>query len=371
MSEGPGSSALGEGGAPPRPVIHLVNPLAGIGGSELRAAGLYRELREQAEVHLWSERTPAAAFDALPIRRLDAENGSFPRGGTLVFVGVYYFPLGSWISRVAVDRVIIIYNTFSAINLAGLCQQLAALGLPRPEMVYASALVQQSIERPEVLGLPASRSEFYDACARVRGCIAPGGVIHPSAIDVESFAAARRAASLRPERPLVVGRLSRDTHLKFHPDDPALFRFLGERGVVVRLMGATCIADRLRDAPGVEVLPAGAEASAAFLASLDVFLYRVSPTGWLEASGRVIVEAMACGLAVVGERRGGYVEQIEHGQNGFLFQTDHEALEIIGGLQQDPALRHRIGQAAQRTVFDLYSTERRRAYAAFYLSPST
>jgi hypothetical protein len=42
--------------------------------------------------------------------------------------------------------------------------------------------------------------------------------------------------------------------------------------------------------------------------------------------GRVVTEAMACGLPVVCHESGGYAEIIEHGRNGFLFDTQQEAL---------------------------------------------
>ena len=88
--------------------IHLVNPLwnAG-GGSENRTIELFRELSPHALVSLWSNSQPDPALAGLyPIRRIDPDAGSFPRGGTLVFIGVYKPPgaLGRCRAAAANDR---------------------------------------------------------------------------------------------------------------------------------------------------------------------------------------------------------------------------------------------------------------------------
>jgi glycosyltransferase involved in cell wall biosynthesis len=76
---------------------------------------------------------------------------------------------------------------------------------------------------------------------------------------------------------------------------------------------------------------------------------------------------MACGLAVVCHKRGGYAEWIEDGRNGFLFDTQQEALEIVLKLKEDPALRERVGKAARRTAEELFSDAVRSQIVAFYL----
>jgi glycosyltransferase involved in cell wall biosynthesis len=348
-----------------RPRIHLLNPLANLGGSELRTVALYEKLRPDADVALWTEHPPWSELAQLPIQRIDEAADIYPRGGTLVIVGVYFFPLSSWIARTSFDRVVIVYNTFSLPKLEGLIGQLESAGLPRPEMVYASELMRRSIEQPLTMGMPPSRVDWLETCASIARRVHPRSAVHPSPIDLTTFQAVART---RSNDPFVVGRLSRDTPDKFHPDDPAFFRELAGRGFRVRLMGATSIADRLEGVPGIEILRAGAEPAASFLASLDAFVYRVSPSRWLEAFGRVIIEAMATGLPCVCEWRGGYVEVIEDGKSGCLFRKPEQALELLTRLRDDPELRGRIGEAARETVRQLYHPERQRALLSFYLS---
>jgi glycosyltransferase involved in cell wall biosynthesis len=76
---------------------------------------------------------------------------------------------------------------------------------------------------------------------------------------------------------------------------------------------------------------------------------------------------MACGLAVVCHKRGGYVEWIEDGHNGFLFDTQQEALEIVLALKEDPQLRERVGKEARRTAEELFSEAVRSEIVEFYL----
>ena len=163
-----------------------------------------------------------------------------------------------------------------------------------------------------------------------------------------------------------MGRLSRDQPEKHHPADPALYRRLAGLGCEVRVMGGTCLAGDGDGSPAVRLLPAGARAPEDFLRGLDAFFYRTGP-GCVEAFGRVVVEAMACGLPVVCARGGGYGEVVEDGRSGFLFDTDAEAEAILLRLRGDPALRRSVGRAARARVEALYSTDRRRAHADFYL----
>ena len=64
--------------------------------------------------------------------------------------------------------------------------------------------------------------------------------------------------------------------------------------------------------------------SADFLSTLDAFYYRTHPA-YFEAFGRVVLEAMLCGIPVVAEARGGYASHIRHGENGFLFDDPRDA----------------------------------------------
>ena len=135
----------------------------------------------------------------------------------------------------------------------------------------------------------------------------------------------------------------------------------------MRIMGPSpALEAELGGVESVTLLPMFAQEAHLFLQGLDCFFYRTSEK-YLEASGRVVTEAMACGLPVVCHNRGGYAEWIDSGRNGFLFETQQEALEILLGLKEDPALRERVGEAARRTAEELFSDAVRSEIVEFYL----
>jgi glycosyltransferase involved in cell wall biosynthesis len=194
------------------------------------------------------------------------------------------------------------------------------------------------------------------------------GFVEPSLIDIDKFVPApTKEPSDSPSSGFTVGRLSSDIPHKHHPEDAALYQRLVEEGCRIRIMGPSpSLKAELRGLEAVTLLPTGAQEAHLFLQRLDCFFYRTSEN-YLEAWGRVVTEAMACGLPVVCHNRGGYAEIIEHGRNGFLFDTQQEALRILLGLKEDPVLRERVGKEARRTAEELFSSARRSKIVEFYL----
>lgn len=117
--------------------------------------------------------------------------------------------------------------------------------------------------------------------------------------------------------------------------------------------------------PGLDLLPARSGDMVPFLQSLDCYFYRTST--WIEPWGRVVIEAMACGLPVIASRNGGYAQVIEHGVNGLLFDTTEEAVDLINQVIADPDLRYRLGKAARKTVEELLGDAAMRRLVSFYL----
>ena len=216
--------------------------------------------------------------------------------------------------------------------------QLAQHGAPPPEFVYAARWLEARVGRP--------------------------GIVDWSPIDPQRF---RPRPQRRAAGRFRIGRLSRDVVGKHHPDDPALYRALVAAGMTVRLMGAHCLYPATAPEPGVELLAVGAEPAEAFLAGLDCFFYRTHPT-WTEPHGRVVTEAMACGLPVVCDARGGYTEFIANGVNGFLFSGNAQALEILNYLRHSPGVCRRTGQAARRSIVDLLAV--RQPFLEFCRAPA-
>ncbi len=316
--------------------VHIVNAFENAyGGSERAALAIHEGLRSRCDAQLWCEGRPDPRLARFPIRRIDAAAGIQPVGGTLVIVG-NYFQLGAWLEGARPERIILNCNTIVGAQLkAYALERLRSLGRP-VEVVFETKFTR------DWMGVP--------------------GPVFAGRIDLAEFAPSPRP----PDGRFVVGRLSRDVPVKHHPEDAALYRRLTEQGLDLRIMGGTCLATGLGDQPRIELLPAGAEPAPQFLRGLDCFLYRTS-NQWYEAGGRVICEAMACGLPVVCSRAGGYAEWIDHGRDGFLFDTSEEAEAIVLSLRSDEWRRRHISQAAREKMLALFGDEANRAFFDYFL----
>lgn len=299
--------------------VNIVSRFFGVGGGEIYSRTLAGLLAARCETTLWSDADgpEARRYGAVPIRPF---SGEFPRDGTLILVGTYS-NLHPWISHCRARRVIVVCNLSFPAQTFGFLTQLQQAGLPAAELVFVSDRLRRTLELD--------------------------GRLCPSLTPIERFRCPQRSAGSN----MTIGRLSRDTLEKHHPDDPALYRLLDQAGIQVRIMGGTCLAPAFREPgpEGITLLPVGRETPEAFLQSLDVFFYRTNPA-WNEPSGGVVMEAMASGLPVVAHIAGGYTDWIRSGDNGFLFSTQEEAVRYLHRLRNDPELRAGMGQSAEATA---------------------
>lgn len=88
----------------------------------------------------------------------------------------------------------------------------------------------------------------------------------------------------------------------------------------------------------------------------DVFV----STPWYEPFGITILEAMACGLPVVGSNVGGIKYSVRHGETGFLVPPeDPRALaDRIGQVIDSPTTARRLGRNALRRAEALFTWDR-------------
>lgn len=90
------------------------------------------------------------------------------------------------------------------------------------------------------------------------------------------------------------------------------------------------------------------------LAAADIF---VLPSLW-EGLPIGLLEAMAMGKAIIGTKVDGTSEVLRHGENGLLLPPDNLENDLAAAIVQlanDPALRQRLGSAAQATISSTYS----------------
>jgi phosphatidylinositol alpha-1,6-mannosyltransferase len=79
-----------------------------------------------------------------------------------------------------------------------------------------------------------------------------------------------------------------------------------------------------------------------------------------EGFGIALVEASACGLAVVGGRSGGVPDAVREGETGVLVDPEDPAAvaAAVIGLLADPERRARLGAAGRRAVETYYNWDR-------------
>ncbi len=79
----------------------------------------------------------------------------------------------------------------------------------------------------------------------------------------------------------------------------------------------------------------------------------IVPSAWEEPLARVLLEAMSLATPVIARRTGGSPEAVDHGHNGFLFNTAEELGAALRALEDD-AVARRLGRAAYDTCSAKY-----------------
>ena len=147
--------------------------------------------------------------------------------------------------------------------------------------------------------------------------------------------------------PFVIGRLSRrdprkyplkfwDIYAQMCP--PVRARVMGWGPEVEKHIG--------RPPEWAETLGQCAERSEDFIRSLHCMVH---PVGEYMAENwpRVVLEAMACGVPVVTDRRGGTCEMIKHGRTGYLCGDPAEFAEYTLAMAENESLRLEIASRAR------------------------
>lgn len=178
-------------------------------------------------------------------------------------------------------------------------------------------------------------------------------VIH-NGVDLARFR--RSARRTRSGDRMVVGRVSRLSPDKVPLDwvrTAASYRLPRARFVIA---GDGPLAPALREdvaALGVQddfELPGYVERARvpALLQGFDVFCHVTSTA--VESHPLALLEALAAGVPIVAESRGGIPEIVTHGVNGLLASSTHEIGDHLHALRRDDALREHLSLGARRTA---------------------
>lgn len=165
----------------------------------------------------------------------------------------------------------------------------------------------------------------------------------PPVGDMQEFFEIRRDYSDR----CVIGRISSDNVQKFPRE---LVEVLQEVGCSNLIVGGQKYWPDLKKDPAFSFPDFYSRPVPDMLKDMDIFVYK---TNLSETWCRAITEAMASGLPVVAENRGGPVQQIRSGLDGFLCSTKEEFIEKLKLLSSDPALRKKMGMKARERAKSL------------------
>jgi glycosyltransferase involved in cell wall biosynthesis len=224
---------------------------------------------------------------------------------------------------------------------------------PRPALKVEHALFPSAFMREEL---------------RRKGISPKNATIIYGAIDTQPYLGRRAEGQDKALSLLYVGRI---THEKgVHTAVEAMVRLVHEHGL--KNLKLTVVGDGDADyvsrlhqlvqeknlASFVDFLPAQPkEALPALYHRSDIFLFT---SIWAEPFGRVIVEAMASGVVVVGTAVGGAAEILVDGKNALTFTADNSAslTRQLKRLIDSPALRERLAESARRTATDKFDLRR-------------
>ncbi len=239
---------------------------------------------------------------------------------------------------------------------------LARLVLPglrresRPELAFCQAAsVSQAV---------------HDELIRLGAPIEHGRVIYGGTQVAQFEAVAEHRCEREPGRPLqllVAGRLApeKDVAVVLRAlaalDDPhgrvARLDILGQGppeyvGELRELVRRYAIQDRVRFRESVprEQMPAE-------LARCDALVF---PSRWREPLARIVLEAMASGMVVIGTRTGGTAELLREGRTGLTFPVADAGrlADQIRRLQHSPALQSQLRRAGRELVQERFTFNR-------------
>ncbi len=177
--------------------------------------------------------------------------------------------------------------------------------------------------------------------------------IIPGAFDPSDFPF--RPPPHKPGEPFVCGRISRPDPLKFSPDLWDAYR--GVPNIRARIMGWSAAVEEHCGKPPewATVLRKRSEPARAFYGKLHAIIHPGGEAA--ENWPRFVLEAMAAGVPVITDDRGGTREMIEDGVTGFLCDSPSDMAVHAGILEQDEAGRIGMARDARAAVERLSDPE--------------
>ena len=175
----------------------------------------------------------------------------------------------------------------------------------------------------------------------------------PNYVDTAIFKSSK--SDRYPDRIVFVGRLT------FQKNLFALFEAIAGTPYSLDLFGTGELEDKLRNYAnriGARVRFMGSVPNAELPGILNRYPLFVLPS-LTEGMPKALLEAMACGIAVLGTNVPGIREVVRHGHNGWLVERDPQSIKKgIIHLMENPSLRARLGRSAREFIEENFSLKR-------------
>jgi glycosyltransferase involved in cell wall biosynthesis len=174
----------------------------------------------------------------------------------------------------------------------------------------------------------------------------------PMAVDTDVYADTRQS---RRRDTFVIGNLTNGAPWKHAPDFIDVCEEIHQRipACEFLLLGARRLADKAAGRPFIRILQPYSLTVPEYLSSIDVLLHKTD--GVFETWCLAATEAMAAGVPVVADNRGGLKDQVVTGETGFLCSTREAFVEACQVLYEDATLYERLSHQARRRAQTYYS----------------
>jgi glycosyltransferase involved in cell wall biosynthesis len=199
----------------------------------------------------------------------------------------------------------------------------------------------------------AKMTEFQDKCCTELKDIPK--IALPPPVDLQPFLAIKRDYD---RQPVVIGRHSK-VSLKFHSRTVEMYKELAKRlpDALWRFqMAHKSLIDTFKGNSKFKFNKLNEEPIPAFLEGLDIHLAIISEK-CVDQGNRVTVEAMASGLPVICDNRGGMVDRVDNGVTGYLVNSIEEAIEKTCKLYANKQLRKEMGIRAREKAIKCFNPQ--------------
>jgi len=157
-----------------------------------------------------------------------------------------------------------------------------------------------------------------------------------------------KAPAAKKREVFLLGRHSRPVHFKFPVNFFDIYEILDIPGLEIRVLGGDIFIPyeetiKKHKKKKYVFYPFNSMKTTEFLDSLDLFVYTVHKSS-CDAFSLCIIEALARGIPVIVERKGGNVEQVIEGETGYLCDSREDFKRYIEELYRNPQKREEMGK---------------------------